>query len=166
VFGLFIIEAAFIKKHFDQLDTEEKRTANLRGHEADRDFEQIERRLQAHENDAQMQAYTLARERIRCPLLDDNQDCILYLHRPITCRVYGIPTKIQGKAHVCGKTGFKSGEYYPAFDLDEIYRDLYNLSKELLGSGGKDDLERASLLISVSKAIKTPMEGLINKSFG
>jgi hypothetical protein len=80
--------------------------------------------------------------------------------------VYGIPTKIQGKAHVCGKTGFKSGEYYPAFDLDEIYRDLYNLSKELLGSGGKDDLERASLLISVSKAIKTPMEGLINKSFG
>ena len=30
--------------------------------------------LQTHENDPNMQAYTMARERIRCPLLDENED--------------------------------------------------------------------------------------------
>ena len=46
-------------------------------------------------------------------------------------------------------------------DLDGIYRDLFGLSKELLRSAGREDAEKASLLISLSKAIKTPLEGLI-----
>ena len=89
------------------------RAALLMGDRADADFKKIEKKLQSHENDPQMRAYVLARERIRCPLLDKNQDCILYPYRPITCRVYGIPTGIHGTARVCGKAGFIKDKDYP-----------------------------------------------------
>jgi len=46
--------------------------------------------------------------------------------------VYGIPTKVQGKARVCWKAGFRKDERYPVFDLDGVYRSLYFLSTELL----------------------------------
>lgn len=166
VFGLFLIEAAYLKQHFDQLDRKEIKEALLRCNDTERSLKRLEIKLQTNEEDAQMQAYILARERIRCPLLDEKKECILYPYRPITCRVYGIPTKIHGKARVCGKAGFKKSESYPAFDLDGVYRDLFNLSKELLESEEKGDPEKASLLISVSKAITTPLEEIINGIFG
>ncbi len=161
VFGLFQIEAAYIQHHFSQLGSRPKAEALGRCTQSDRDLRRLEKRLKAHQDDPQMSAYTLARERVRCPLLDVNEDCILYPYRPITCRVYGIPTKIQGKARVCGKAGFERGRVYPAFDLDSIYQSLFTLSKELLKGTGDKDLDRASLLISVSKAIRTPLEDLI-----
>jgi Fe-S-cluster containining protein len=160
IFGLFLIEAGYLKEHLDELTNEEKRAALLRCEEAEKSLERLQKMLQAHEGDPQMQAYIMSRERIPCPLLNENQDCILYPYRPITCRVYGIPTKVQGKARVCWKAEFKKDERYPVFDLDGVYRDLYFLSTELLKSAGKDDLERASLLISVSKAITTSLEDL------
>jgi Fe-S-cluster containining protein len=160
IFGLFLIEAGYLKEHLDELTNEEKRAALLRCEEAEKSLERLQKMLQAHEGDPQMQAYIMSRERIPCPLLNENQDCILYPYRPITCRVYGIPTKVQGKARVCWKAEFKKDERYPVFDLDGAYRDLYFLSTELLKSAGKDDPERASLLISVSKAITTSLEDL------
>lgn len=165
VFGLFLIEAAYLKQQFDQLGKEEIKAALLRCNKTERDLRRLEKMLQTHENDPDMQAYTMARERIRCPLLDENEDCILYPNRPITCRVYGIPTKIQGKARVCGKAEFRAGENYPIFDLDGIYRDLYILSKELLNGRGKGEPEKASLLISVAKVISTPEDVLIHEVF-
>jgi len=165
VFGLFLIEAAYLKQHFDQLESNVVRGALLRCNDTERAIKRLEIRLQRCEDDPRMQAHVLARERIRCPLLDENQDCILYAYRPITCRVYGIPTKIQGQARVCGKAGFKKGEPYPAFDLDGLYRDLHNLSKELLNDVKKCDPEKASLLISVAKAISTPQDELIHEVF-
>jgi Fe-S-cluster containining protein len=163
IFGLFLIEAGYLKEHLDELTNEEKRAALLRCEEAEKSLERLQKMLQAHEGDPQMQAYIMSRERIPCPLLNENQDCILYPYRPITCRVYGIPTKVQGKARVCWKAEFKKDERYPVFDLDGVYRDLYFLSTELLKSAGKDDLERASLLISVSKAITTSLEDLLRQ---
>jgi len=160
IFGLFLIEAGYLKEHLDELTNEEKRAALLRCEEAEKSLERLQKMLQAHEGDPQMQAYIMSRERIPCPLLNENQDCILYPYRPITCRVYGIPTKVQGKARVCWKAEFKKDERYPVFDLDGVYRDLYFLSTELLKSAGKDDPEKASLLISVSKAITTSLEDL------
>lgn len=164
VFGLFLIEAGYLKEHFDRLADEEKRAALLRCEEAEKSLERLQNMLRAHEGDPQMQAYVISRERIPCPLLNENQDCILYPHRPITCRVYGIPTKVQGKARVCWKAEFKEGERYPVFDLDGVYRDLFFLSTELLKSVGKDDPEKASLLISVSKAITTSLEDLLRQN--
>jgi len=163
VSGLFLIEAGYLKEHFDRLADEEKRAALLRCEDAGKSLERLQNMLQEHEGDPQMQAYILSRERIPCPLLNEHQECILYLHRPITCRVYGIPTKIQGKARACWKAEFKEGERYPVFDLDGVYRDLYFLSTELLKAGGQDDPEKASLLISVSKAITTPLQDLLRQ---
>jgi hypothetical protein len=77
--------------------------------------------------------------------------------------VYGIPTTVHGKARVCGKSGFQAGESYRAFDLDGVYRSLYGLSLELLRDSGKEDPEKASLLISLSKVITTPLELLIQE---
>jgi Fe-S-cluster containining protein len=161
VFGLFLIEAVYLKKHFDKLGRKERRAAVLRGKKADNELKKLEKRVQAQDFNPRTTNYTLERERIRCPLLDDNEECILYPHRPITCRVYGIPTAIQGKAHVCGKAGFKKGEFYPTFNLDNVQRKLYQLSQELLVG----DEEKASLLISVSKAIKASLEDIIHGSF-
>ena len=163
IFGLFLIEAGYLKEHLDELTNEEKRAALLRCEEAEKSLERLQKMLQAHEGDPQMQAYIMSRERIPCPLLNENQDCILYPYRPITCRVYGIPTKVQGKARVCWKAEFKKDERYPVFDLDGAYRDLYFLSTELLKSAGKDDPEKASLLFSVSKAITTSLEDLLRQ---
>jgi Fe-S-cluster containining protein len=165
VFGLFLIEAAYLKQNFDQLSKEKIKKSFLRCNEADKALKRLEKMLKSYEKDPDMQGYAMARERIRCPLLDDNLDCILHPFRPITCRVYGIPIKIQGKARVCGKSEFKKGVTYPAFDLDGVYRDLYGLSKEFLKQSGINDLEKASLLVSVSKTISTPFEILINESF-
>jgi Fe-S-cluster containining protein len=165
VFGLFLIEAAYLKEHFDQLESKAVREALLRCNDTERAIKRLEIMLQKNEDDPRMQAHVLSRGRIRCPLLDEKQDCILYAHRPITCRVYGIPTKIQGLARVCGRAGFEKGESYPAFDLDGLYGDLHNLSKELLNSVKKGNPEKASLLISVAKAISTPQDELIHEVF-
>ena len=111
-----------------------------------------------------MRAYSLARTRIRCPLLDDHDECILYPCRPITCRVYGIPTMIQGMPRFCGKTGFEKGQPYPTFNLDAMHGELYALSKELVKRAGWEDADdRASFLFSVSKVIRTPLEELLEK---
>jgi Fe-S-cluster containining protein len=161
VFGLFLIEAIYLKRHFDKLGRKARRAAILRGKRADKELKKLENRIQGQDINSRTAGYPLERERIRCPLLDDNEECILYPYRPITCRVYGIPTAIQGKAHVCGKAGFKKGEFYPTFNLDNVQRKLYQLSKELLVG----DEEKASILISVSKAIETPLEDIMNGSF-
>ena len=162
VFGLFFIEAAYIQQRFDEMPQQVKGACLERGLSAERSLRELQETVKVGQSDPEGIADVLARGRIRCPLLDDNHECVIYPHRPITCRVYGIPTRIQGRARVCGKAGFKKGKSYPAFDLDGVYRSLYLLSEELLRSKGHDAPEKATLLISVSKAIRTPLEDLIN----
>jgi len=163
VFGLFLIEAAFIKYRFDLLDSEKKKSILLRCDQADRELKKLERVLKEFENDPNMTSYTMARNRIRCPLLDDENKCSIYQCRPVTCRVYGIPTSIHGKVRTCGKAKFDSGRQYPVFDLDGAYRDLYTLSCELLDLLGETDKNKASLLISVPKALTTPVEQFLKE---
>lgn len=160
VFGLFLIESVYLKYHFDQLDRGLRRGALLRSNKSDRDLLRIEKSLQPG-NSARTRAWSMENERVRCPLLGGDQKCLLYPFRPITCRVYGIPTVSGGKVHVCWKAGFEKDKSYPAFNLDGIYRELYWLSRKLLGRAGQRNMERASLLLSVSKSIKTPIEDLI-----
>lgn len=164
VFGLFLVEAAFLKHDFDRLDGAEKEAALRRSIEADRETSALERTLQEFEDDPEMRTYTMARARIRCPLLNDQDECILYDYRPVTCRVYGIPTMVRGTPRVCGKSGFKNGVEYPIFNLDGVQRELYRLSGELVTRAGGEPSDKASLLFSVSKVIQTPAETLINET--
>jgi Fe-S-cluster containining protein len=164
VFGLFLIEAVFLKRDFDQLGKAERDAALKRGLEADEELEKLERTLEIFKDDPQMRGYSLAKARIRCPLLNEDDMCILYPYRPITCRVYGIPTMVQGAPRVCGKSGFKKERSYPTFNLDGIHRELYQLSTEFFEKKEDKEAEKASLLLSVSKVIKTPVEELIGES--
>jgi Fe-S-cluster containining protein len=166
LFGLFLIEAAHIQEHFQKLPEGERHAALLRADEADRGLKKVEVKLQRYDQDPQMTALTLAKERVRCPLLDQNEECLLYPYRPITCRVYGIPTAIQGKVRVCPSAAFKPEETYPVFDLDGVHKALYQLSKKILAERGAEDLEKASLLVSVSKALKAPAEEILAGNFG
>ena len=157
VFGVFAIEAAILKGRFDALPRKVQRQALLKADSADRELRKIEIRMRMSQDDPQMKAMVLAQARVGCPLLSESRECILYHDRPITCRVYGIPTAIQGKGHVCGKGAFERGKKYPTFDLDAAYGALYNLSREYLKRTGTQDRERASLLLSVSRVIRGPM---------
>jgi Fe-S-cluster containining protein len=165
IFGLFLIEAIYLNYHFNSLKRKEKRGALLRAEKADTKLLQIKDKISLFDDDEEMKVYGLGRQRLRCPLLSDQKECILYEHRPITCRLYGIPVSIDGKASVCGKTGFTKDVTYTTFDLNKVYKELYMLSKDLLEGARSPYLENASLLISVSKAIRTPIENLIKEDF-
>jgi Fe-S-cluster containining protein len=165
VFGVFLIEAAYLRFHFGALERKIRRGALLRGEKAERELERLEERLKRDcGEDPDKVSFFMARERVRCPLLNDQQECVLYAHRPLTCRVYGIPTSIRGRAHVCGQSGFGGGQSYPLFALDAAYRELYLLSTELIQVAGIGDLERASLLIGVPAVIRNPLEGFTGKN--
>jgi Fe-S-cluster containining protein len=163
VFGLFLVEAAYLQQFFGRLSSGEKSEIILRCAEADRELAGVQQTLrEQQESGEENRVDPLATGRVRCPLLNEEKDCALYKQRPITCRIYGVPAKIQGKARACRLSGFKGGEAYPTFDLDGLYRDLYDMSLELVEKQGGEDPERAGLLISVSKALTTPLEALIH----
>lgn len=166
IFGLFLIEAAYIQEQFNKLDRKVRREALSRAEKYAKELQRIEVKLQIYDDDPHMKSYALSKERVRCPLLNEDEECIIYSNRPMTCRVYGIPTAIQGKARVCGKAAFERGESYPTFDLDGCYQELYKLSRELLIKRGQSDMEMASLLISVAKVLKTPLKELIREAHG
>ncbi len=160
VFGLFLVEAAYLQHHFGRLSSEEKAGVVVRCGQADRDLARVQ---QALRDGRGQQEDPLAVARVRCPLLNEERDCVLYTARPITCRIYGVPTKVQGKARVCGRSGFEPEGTYPAFDLDGVFRDLYDMSRELVEKAGGEDPERAGLLFSMSKVLTTPLDHLIHE---
>jgi Fe-S-cluster containining protein len=166
VFGLFVVEAAQLKRHFDELGEAAREAALRRCGRAESDLASLEAKLGEHEGDPAAQAAAMATHRVRCPLLGEHDECVLYPHRPITCRVYGIPTAIRGIARVCEKAEFSPEERYPVFDLDGIQRALFLLSKELLEAAEAGDVEKAPLLLSVAKTIQTPLEDLLDEVFG
>ncbi len=161
IFGIFLIEALFLKNDFDKLDEDKKTEVLLRAKDADTQLSKVQEKLREFRNDPYMINYILAKERIRCPLLSDNNECILYSYRPITCRVYGIPILIRGHVRVCYKSGFKEGETYTTYNMDRTYKELFSISKELLNVAGGKDVSRASFMISVAKAISTPINKIV-----
>lgn len=99
-----------------------------------------------------------SRARVRCPLLvasPEGELCGLYRFRPITCRLYGIPTAIGGKGHVCGKSGFAPGKGYPTVHVDKIQERLDALSLELQTGIGSRFKELHMVYVPVSMALIT-----------
>lgn len=158
-FGLFFVEAAYLRMRFQELDRKKRRAVLNRCAKSERQIERLGKEMSVASGKTGAGELDLSTIRIKCPLLSDEHLCELYSARPITCRVYGIPTSSGGKAMVCPKAGFEKGYGYPAFDLGEAQRVLYDLSVRLLSL--KSAGEKASLLISVSKALATPLEDLM-----
>jgi Fe-S-cluster containining protein len=97
----------------------------------------------------------MSQERVRCPLLGQDNLCVLYDYRPITCRVYGIPTSTAGVSHICGRTNFKQGKPYPTLNMDKIYTQLQLLSAQLVKDINSEKIKMHEMLIPVSMAIVT-----------
>jgi len=99
-------------------------------------------------------------------MLLDTGLCLIYPWRPITCRIYGVPTVIQGRIRHCPKSGFGPDEAYPAFSLDTVFRELYDLSRSLLAGLKQGDPLKADLLVSLPAVLGQPLESLVETHFG
>ncbi len=159
LFDLSLIEALYINHHFNRMfsgDAKEKRlqVAN----EIDRKVYKLKRdaykALEAGKDETDI-LMEMAEHRVRCPLLNNEDSCELYEYRPITCRIYGIPTSIGGKSHTCGITGFEEGKSYPTVAIDVLQKKLYDISAEFVESIRSRYTRMAEMLVPLSMALLT-----------
>lgn len=159
IFDLTLIEALYLNHKFkaafndqDRVQIEER--ANL----ADRKTYKIKRaafnKLQKGSSEADVLS-ELALERVRCPLLNDQKICEMYDFRPATCRLYGIPTAINGHGYTCGKSGFKTGGNYPTVNMDQLFGRLQEISAELIRDIRSKHIKLADMLVPLSMALLT-----------
>jgi Fe-S-cluster containining protein len=97
----------------------------------------------------------MAEERVRCPMLNESNQCDIYEFRPITCRLYGIPTAIGGEGHTCGLSGFTKGKSYPTANLDSIHQALFNISTELVAHIRSKYSKLSEMVVPLSMALLT-----------
>jgi Fe-S-cluster containining protein len=162
LFDITLIEAIYINYRFkNTLDAATVTGLMEKANRADRTIYKIKRnayratKCGIGEDDI---LAALAQERVRCPLLNTTERCDLYEYRPITCRLYGIPTAIRGKGHACGLSGFKQGVNYPTVNMDVLHRKLYDLSSELIQSIRSKNVKMAETLIPLSMALLTEFD--------
>ena len=154
-----LIEALYINHKFNEKIKGSQKVALLeKANRADRRVHKLKRQafkdLQNGKSEEEILA-GLARERIRCPLLNEIDLCDLYDNRPITCRFYGIPTAIGGQAHTCGKSGFDKGQKYPTVNLEAVNNQLQQISAELIRDLKSRYLKLADMLVPLSMALIT-----------
>ena len=157
LFDITLIEAIYINDRFSKLiKGKEKKRLLARSNQADRKTYKIKRKAyqdkQAGKDDMKI-LIEMAAERVRCPLLNDEDLCNLYENRPITCRLYGIPTSTNSISHTCGKSGFVEGKQYPTVNLDIIQKKLYEISAEFVIQIKTKYAQMAEMLVPVSMAL-------------
>ena len=157
LFDLTLIEAIYINYQFKKtIKGKDKIRLIEKANRADRKTHMAKRQAykskKAGKNETEI-LMDIAAERVRCPLLNDDEMCDLYEDRPITCRLYGIPTSIGGRSHTCGKSGFIEGKQYPAVNLDVIQKKLYDISYEFVREIKTKYVKMADMLVPLSMAI-------------
>lgn len=157
LFDLSLIEAMYLNHHFNERFSGLKRTEILdRAGEADRLAYKIKRQLFKASEEGKSASEILAevaRARLRCPLLNDDDQCELYDKRPITCRLYGIPTAIGGESRTCGLSNFEQGQSYPTVNVDVLLDRLMLLSQALVESLNTKHTALSEVLVPVSMAL-------------
>lgn len=159
LFDLTLIEALYINHRFKEQLPEKRRSELLDvANKTDRVIYKLKRKafkaLETGESEEKI-ITNLAAERVACPLLNSENCCELYDQRPITCRLYGIPTSIDGKGHTCGLSNFKPGESYPTVNLDLIQSKLYEISKDLVEKIRSKYIKMGEMLVPLSMALLT-----------
>jgi Fe-S-cluster containining protein len=159
LFDVSLIEAMYINYHFHRRFQGEQKEKRLQiANTIDRKTYKLKRKAYkslASGQDESKILFEMAEQRIRCPLLNDASSCDLYDYRPITCRLYGVPTAIGGKSHTCGLTKFEKGKSYPTVNIDVLQKKLYALSEELVRAIGSKYTRLAELLVPLSMALLT-----------
>ena len=171
VFGVFPIEAANINYHFNRLDRKVRRDALRRAEKAEVEMLKAKDRLKVFEEDPKMKVFGLGKQRVKCPLLQDSEECVLYENRPVICRVYGVPYTLnkgdKEVSYVCGISNFEEKTSYPAVKLDNIYHELVRLSTELLAEAGYlNPASKADLMLPLARVLRMPFEEIMKGNFG
>ena len=159
LFDLGLIEGLYINYQFNKkFKGKEKNRLVDKLNRADREVHRIKKKaykdLEAgkKEEDILME---IAEKRIRCPLLNEQNLCDMYEYRPITCRLYGIPTTIGGLGHTCGKSDFVEGKQYPTVNLDVLQNKLYKISAEFVKEIKSGHVKMVDMLVPLSMALLT-----------
>jgi Fe-S-cluster containining protein len=159
IFDLTLIEALYINHRFNQaFSGKEKAELVAVADKTDRALAKMKRDAykKVKEGSKQLDVVGhMSQERVRCPLLGKDDLCLMYDYRPITCRVYGMPTSTAGASHICGRTNFVQGKAYPTLNMDKIYTQLQLLSAELVKDINSEKIRMHELLIPVSMAMVT-----------
>ena len=162
LFDLTLIEALYVNYHFNEKVTgKEKARLIEEANRIDRATYRVKRKafkdVEGGKNEVEV-LMELAKERMRCPLLNKEDICILYENRPITCRVYGIPTSSGGMGHTCGLSGFSEGAEYPTVNLDAIQKQLIQITSDFLTEIKSKHIKMVDMLIPLSMAIITEFD--------
>ncbi len=159
LFDITLAEAIYISKKFNERFSGLERSEILqRADKADRQIHKLKRKVYKATQEGRPASDVIlevAKARVRCPLLNDDNLCSMYEHRPITCRLYGVPTSIAGEAHTCNQTGFKGGEKYPTVNMDIVLDRLIGIGKDLQKGIGSRFKELGDILLPLSMAIVT-----------
>lgn len=159
LFDLTLIEALSIKRRFDERFSGKIRHDILTcADETDRKIFKIKKQATEAEklgSDGGKIIERISQEKIACPLLDEQHHCMMYDHRPIACRVYGIPTSTGGKGYTCGLSGFSKGENYPTLNMDVVYKRLYDISNELVRDIQSKYPGMGDILVPLSMCLNT-----------
>ena len=159
IFDLTLIEALYLNDKFlKKFSGMEKNSLIEIADKTDRVLVKMKRNAYREVKNGAEQLEIVAKmsqERVRCPLLGKDDLCVMYEHRPITCRIYGIPTSTAGSSHICGRTNFKQGEPYPTLNMDKIYSQLQLLSVQLIKDINSEQIKMHEMLIPVSMAMIT-----------
>lgn len=159
LFDLSLVEAMYISRQFKKSYPHSLRRSLIleKASETDRKLTRAKRELfQAEKGGASTDEVMerAAAMRMPCPLLNESDECLLYEHRPITCRLYGIPLDIGGKGHVCGLCNFDRGQNYPTVQLGKIQGRLEELSREIEQTV-KSRFDLAEVYVPLSMALLT-----------
>ncbi len=135
-FQLHLIEAFTVSAIFRQTLSPETQTRVLaRAEMAEPLFVDAQAALQSigtgDTNDRGDRVDAASRLKIPCPL-NEHGSCVLYEHRPITCRLYGTPQNIGDRVVSCPRTGFRQGRKYHTVNIHEIQSKLSDYSSDLL----------------------------------
>ena len=160
LFDLTLIEALYVNHYFNQQFSGSKKDQLVeKANKADRQTYKIKRKAyrstQEGGKDEEAVIEEMSHMRIRCPLLGDDDLCVMYDYRPIACRVYGIPQAVNGKGRTCGFSGFQPGKSYPTFNRDIIHDMLTVISSEFIQSIGSKHKKMGDLLVPLSMALVT-----------
>jgi Fe-S-cluster containining protein len=159
MFDLSLVEALYLNQKFHQtLGFGPRHSAIIdAAGDADRLAARAKRDLYADSKDGnpRQTLENAARTRIRCPLLDADDRCLLYAYRPVTCRLYGVPAAIAGEAHVCGKSAFSKGQPYPTVALEKMQDRLAAMSLEIAHALGTRFKKLHLVYVPVSMVLLT-----------
>jgi Fe-S-cluster containining protein len=169
VFGILPIEAAYLHSSLRSVDRKIRRDVLRRAEKAETEMLKVKDALRVFDDNPKMKVYGIGKQRVRCPLLTDKKECVLYDKRPTICRVYGVPYVLKKKkkdhSYVCGLSGFQEKATYATVKLDNLYHELFMLSQELFVTTKAIHPDRANLMVPISRILRMPFEKIMQGDF-